>query len=296
MTDKKIALVLGSGGARGMAHIGIINWLDDNGFRIASVSGASMGALVGGIYAAGKLDEYASWLLALTRADIVKLLDFSFERSGLFKGRRIMQALRDLLGNYRIEDLDVSFTAVATDVETGKEVWINDGPLFDAIRASIAIPMFFTPFEHNGRMLLDGGLLNPVPIAPIFSDAPDIIIAVNLGGDPDPELEQEMQQRKVERNSFEKYHDKILSFIAALQTSGDHPQEKDWDLFDSAFRSFETMQGMIARMKLAAYAPDYVIEIPRNKCASLDFHRARELIDYGRQRAEQELACLLEDD
>ena len=294
MADKKIALVLGSGGARGMAHIGVINWLQGNGFKISTVAGASMGALVGGIYAAGKLQEYSNWLQALTRSDIVMLLDFSFGTSGLFKGDRIIEALQELIGTHMIEDLPVSFTAVAADVETGKEVWLNDGPLFDAIRASIALPMFFTPFKYKGRMLLDGGLLNPVPIAPTFIDEPDITIAVNLGGEPDKELEVQSKKRHQQSNSFEKYHEKILSFIAGLQTSSsDSPLQRDWDLIDSVTRSFETMQGTIARMKLAAYAPDFVIEIPRNVCRSLEFDRAQEMIAYGEKKAAEALGELL---
>ena len=296
MVVKKIALVLGSGGARGMAHIGVINWLEDNGFNISTVSGASMGALVGGIYAAGKLQEYSSWLKALTRSDILKLLDFSFARSGLFKGDRVIDAMRELIGNHMIEDLPVSFTAVATDVETGKEVWLNKGPLFDAIRASIAIPMFFTPVELGGKMLLDGGLLNPVPIAPTFIDKPDITIAVNLGGEPDLKLEKHKVDNHIEFNEFEKYHEMIRSFLSGFQVSSDTPQQKDWDLFDSASLSFETMQGTIARMKLAAYAPDFVIEIPRNLCRSLEFDRAQEMITYGEKKAAERLAGLLKCD
>ena len=296
MTDQKIALVLGSGSARGMTHIGVINWLERNGFQISTVAGTSMGALVGGIYAAGKLQEYSGWLQALTRSDIVKLLDFSFGRSGLFKGDRIIEALQELIGNHMIEDLPVSFTAVAADVETGKEVWLNDGPLFDAIRASIALPMFFTPFKYKGRMLLDGGLLNPVPIAPTFIDEPDITIAVNLGGEPDAKLQAESKKRRLQSDGFEKYHEKILSFIAGLQASSDTPLQRDWDLIDSVSRSFETMQGTIARMKLAAYAPDYVIEIPRNICRSLEFDRAAEMIAYGEKMAAKQLGGLLKSD
>ena len=296
MVDKKIALVLGSGSARGMVHIGVINWLERNGFQISTVAGASMGALVGGIYATGKLQEYANWLQALTRSDIVRLLDFSFSRGGLFKGDRIIEALQELIGSHMIEDLPVSFTAVATDVETGKEVWLNDGPLFDAIRASIALPMFFTPFKYRGRMLLDGGLLNPVPIAPTFIDEPDITIAVNLGGEPDPELENPGNKQRQGDNGFEKYHEMILSFIAGLQTSVATPFQRDWDLIDSLNGSFETMQGTIARMKLAAYAPDYLIEIPRNVCRSHEFDRAREMIDYGEEKAAEQLAGLLKSD
>lgn len=296
MVDKKIALVLGSGSARGMVHIGVINWLERNGFQISTVAGASMGALVGGIYATGKLQEYANWLQALTRSDIVRLLDFSFSRGGLFKGDRIIEALQEMIGSHMIEDLPVSFTAVATDVETGKEVWLNDGPLFDAIRASIALPMFFTPFKYRGRMLLDGGLLNPVPIAPTFIDEPDITIAVNLGGEPDPELENPGNKQRQGDNGFEKYHEMILSFIAGLQTSVATPLRRDWDLIDSLNGSFETMQGTIARMKLAAYAPDYLIEIPRNVCRSHEFDRAREMIDYGEEKAAEQLAGLLKSD
>lgn len=294
MADQNIALVLGSGGARGMAHIGVINWLEDNGFHISTVAGASMGALVGGIYAAGKLEEYSCWLQALTRSDIVKLLDFSFDTSGLFKGDRIIEALEELIGTHMIEDLPVSFTAVAADVETGKEVWLNDGPLFDAIRASIALPMFFTPFEYKEKLLLDGGLLNPVPIAPTFINEPDITIAVNLGGEPDAELDVESKKQRLQNNSFEKYHEKILSFIAGLQLSTiGAPSQKDWDLIDTVSRSFDAMQGTIARMKLAAYAPDYVIEIPRNLCRSLEFDRAQEMITYGEKKAAERLAGLL---
>jgi len=296
MVDKKIALVLGSGSARGMVHIGVINWLERNDFQISTVAGASMGALVGGIYATGKLQEYANWLQALTRSDIVRLLDFSFSRGGLFKGDRIIEALQEMIGSHMIEDLPVSFTAVATDVETGKEVWLNDGPLFDAIRASIALPMFFTPFKYRGRMLLDGGLLNPVPIAPTFIDEPDITIAVNLGGEPDPELENPGNKQRQGDNGFEKYHEMILSFIAGLQTSVATPFQRDWDLIDSLNGSFETMQGTIARMKLAAYAPDYLIEIPRNVCRSHEFDRAREMIDYGEEKAAEQLAGLLKSD
>jgi len=164
--NKSVSLVLGSGGARGLAHIGIIEWLNDNGYDIQSISGSSMGALVGGIYAAGKLDNYRDWVQSLDKTDVVKFLDFSFSSTGLFKGDRIIDNLRKMVGNHLIEDLSIGFTAVATDLERQREVWFTRGPLFDAIRASIAVPTIFTPHKYKGRYLLDGGLLNPVPIAP----------------------------------------------------------------------------------------------------------------------------------
>src|SRR6266498_2400653 len=177
-----VSLALGGGGARGLAHIGVIQWLTENGYDIRSIAGSSMGALVGGIYAAGKLEVYTEWVSALERMQVVRLLDPAFGRSGLFKGERIMGVLRELIGDFDIENLPVSFTAVATDLESGEEVWLREGKLFDAIRASIATPLIFTPFKHDGRMLLDGGLVNPVPIAPTHNDTTELTVAVNLSG------------------------------------------------------------------------------------------------------------------
>ena len=177
-----VSLVLGSGGARGLSHIGVIQWLTENGYEIRSIAGSSMGALVGGIFAAGKLEIYAEWVLALERMQVVRMLDPAFGRPGLFKGERIMGVLRELIGDCAIEDLPISFTAVATDLETGEEVWLREGGLFDAIRASIATPLVFRPFKHGARTLLDGALVNPLPIAPTLTDNTDLTIAVNLSG------------------------------------------------------------------------------------------------------------------
>ena len=182
---KTVSLVLGSGGARGLAHIGIIRWLEEHDYQIKSVSGCSMGALVGGIYAAGKLDEFERWIRALTTLDILTFLDVTFRRGGFVKGEKIINTLKRLTGDQLIEDLPIPYTAVAVDIVREKEVWIDKGPLFDAIRASISLPFFFTPFQHHGITLIDGGVLNPVPIAPTFKDLTDLTIAVNLGGSPD---------------------------------------------------------------------------------------------------------------
>src|SRR5256885_1543479 len=177
-----VSLVLGSGGARGLAHIGVIQWLTENGYEICSIAGSSIGALVGGIYAAGKLQVYGEWVLALERIQVVRLLDPAFRRTGLFKGERIMGVLRALTGDFAIEELPISFTAVATDLASGEEVWLREGKLYDAIRASIATPLIFTPFEYRGRKLLDGSLVNPVPIAPTLNDTTELTVAVHLGG------------------------------------------------------------------------------------------------------------------
>ena len=145
MTGKTVSLVLGSGGARGLAHIGIIQWLEERGYEIESIAGSSMGALVGGIHAIGELDAYTHWVKALRQIDVLRLLDFSFQKSGLIKGDRVISVLKELTGDRNIEELPISFTAVATNVNDQREVWLNHGSLFDAIRASIAIPTIFTP-------------------------------------------------------------------------------------------------------------------------------------------------------
>ena len=188
-SGKTVSLVLGSGGARGLAHIGVIHWLDENNFKIKSVVGCSIGAVIGGIYAAGKLDVYEKWVRTLTKADIVTLLDLSWEKSGLVRGEKLVNTLIGLVGEKLIEELPIAFTAVATDLRGQKEVWIRSGSLFDAMRASFAIPLFFTPFKYKGVDLVDGGILNPVPIAPTACDGTDMTIAVNLNGSAESSIE-----------------------------------------------------------------------------------------------------------
>ncbi|MEG3694600.1 patatin-like phospholipase family protein, partial [Vibrio coralliirubri] len=142
---KTISLVLGSGGARGLVHVGVIRWLIEHGYQIKSISGCSIGALIGGVYAAGKLDEFEEWVTSIDQGDMAMLLDFSWQSSGIFKGDKIIDTLRGLIGEISIEDLPIPYTAVAANVADEKEVWLQSGSLFDAIRASISLPLFFTP-------------------------------------------------------------------------------------------------------------------------------------------------------
>ncbi len=164
---KTVSLVLGSGGARGLAHIGVIHVLEEKGYNIESIAGCSMGALIGGMYAAGKLDEYEQWIRGIKRLDIVNMMDIAWEGGGLVKGDKIIGVLTDMVGERQIEDLPIRFTAVATELETGMEVWLSKGSLFDAIRSSISLPLFFTPVKRRENLLIDGGVVNPVPIAPL---------------------------------------------------------------------------------------------------------------------------------
>lgn len=184
--NKTISLVLGSGGARGHAHIGVIKALEERNLGIYNIAGTSMGAVIGGIYAADKLQTYTEWAYRLDRGDVVKLLDFSFTWTSIFKGERIIEVLKELVGDRKIEDLDKGFTAVATALDEEREVWLNNGSLFRAIRASTAVPGVFAPVELDGKTLVDGGLVNPIPIAPTLNDSTDFTIAVNLSGASQP--------------------------------------------------------------------------------------------------------------
>lgn len=286
---KNISLVLGSGGARGLAHIGAIHWLEENDLKIQSISGCSMGALIGGIYAAGKLNEFENWVRAITRTDIVKLLDLSWEKSGLVKGDKIIDTLTELVGDVLIEDLPIAFTAVATDIQHGKEIWMNSGPLFDAIRASISLPLFFTPFKYKNIDLIDGGVLNPVPIAPTFSDATDLTIAVSLGGKATIENKTRPEQESKDEidNSFA---GKISTYIDSFKSAPVSVISKNWSAYEIANQAFEAMQTTIARQKLAAYPAEYLIEIPRNACQTLEFDRAAEMIELGYNAAGKALS------
>ncbi|HEY1208008.1 MAG TPA: patatin-like phospholipase family protein [Terracidiphilus sp.] len=282
--SKTVSLVLGSGGARGLAHIGVIHWLEENDFKIKSIVGCSIGAVIGGIYAAGKLDVYEQWVRCLTKVDIITLLDLSWDKSGLVRGEKLVNTLITLVGEKLIEDLPISFTAVAADLRGQKEVWIRSGSLFDAMRASFAIPLFFTPFKYRGVDLVDGGVLNPVPIAPTSGDETDMTIAVNLNGPAETPAEPAVVSA-APQSPTSPLREKLNRFISRLQPSTPGGGSRDWGPYEIAIQGFETMQSTIARLKLAAYPPDIVIDIPRNVCKTLEFDRAAEIIALGYSKA-----------
>jgi len=286
--NKTVSLVLGSGGARGLAHIGVIHWLEENGFIIKSISGCSIGALIGGVYAAGKLDEYEDWARAISKLDIVTLLDFSWRANGLVKGDKIIDTLVELVGDINIEDLPIKYTAVAADIFNEKEVWMNHGRLFDAIRASISLPLFFTPYKHDGIDLIDGGVLNPVPIAPTFSDTTDLTIAVNLGGKVDSN-EKIFKKTKPKDGKLPIVSETITQFVEKFASSANNNISKEWGAYDIANQAFDAMQSTIARQKLSAYPADYYVEIARNACGILEFDLAAELIELGYDKAQNSL-------
>jgi NTE family protein len=278
---KRISLVLGSGGARGLAHIGVIRYLEEQGYRIESISGSSMGALIGGIYATGKLETYAEWVCALEKMDILRLLDFSFSNGGMLRGEKVINALRELIGEHMIEELPIAFTAVAADLNRRREVWLKTGSLFDAIRASIAIPTVFTPVNTEGRVLVDGGLVNPVPIAPTIRDNTEICIAVNASAHAEDAIKR-LNNNKPEKDNW--YRDQISSFIDNLKLFQKN-RDDAMDSMEIMTSSIEVMQAMITRFQLAANGPDILVKIPTNISTFYEFHHAEQLIEFGYERA-----------
>ena len=299
--DKKtISLVLGSGGARGLAHIGVIKVLEEQGWHISAITGSSIGALIGGFYAAGRLDDYAEWVQELSEFNVLRFLDIAWGAAGMLKGEMLMRTLKEFVGDHRIEDLPIPLTIVATDVLTRREVWLDEGDLFDAIRASIAVPMVFTPHNLEGRPLLDGGILNPVPIAPTLRDRTDAVIAVSLSG-VEKRIGNASRREHPKEKPRHRYQQKIEAFIDHLQErfgldGDDGVDTPSLSFSESALLSLDAMQASIARCKLAAYPPDLLIEIPINTCGAHEFYRAREVIDAGRHWAQRALKRYLSED
>ncbi|ALM51773.1 patatin-like phospholipase family protein [Halomonas huangheensis] len=323
LSGKRIALTLGSGGARGYAHIGVIQELVARGYEITTISGCSMGALIGGIYAAGKLDEYREWVESLGSFAVLRLLlDVNFGPMGAMQGRKLMNKLETLIGDINIEDLPIPFTAVATDLMRQREVWFQKGSLLKAIRASIAIPGVFTPVEDGPRVLVDGGLLNPLPIISNVSSDADLIMAVNVtasssslvtleellpSDEPacnegkDNEGKDEDESREASGGDSEE-----LSWVGDLLTrrwlrsagreanrdlerEGGTLESREWGRLAMILTSFDITQAALARYRVAGCPPDILIEVPKSVCGSFEFHRARELVRLGRHLTCQSL-------
>ncbi len=326
----RVALALGSGGARGYAHIGVIAELEARGFEIVTVAGSSMGALVGGLYCAGKLDDYVDWISGLSQLDVVRLLDVSLTKPGVIGAERILTRVREILGDTVIEDLPIPFTAIATDLSAGRAVWFQRGNLADALRASIAIPGVISPHEHKGRLLADGGILDPLPVAPTSGVPSDVTIGVIIASDGGPETGASRQPKAkglLRRNVAPILDNEFVRSVrdrfgsetgdpaetgsanAEVATDGADevapaavPDEEGAVLVDTAAvspdtadepqrmgrvevlsRSLDIMQDALTRYQVAGYPPDVLIRVPRRTVRTLDFHKATEMIDLGRE-------------
>ena len=281
-----VSLVLSSGGARGIAHIGVIEELERQGFEIRSISGTSMGALVGGMYAAGKLDVYKEWMCSLGKMDVLNLIDFTLSRNGLIKGEKIIKEMKKMIPDRNIEDLPITYTAVATDIVNGKEVIFNSGSLYDAIRASISIPTVFKPFNVNGSMLVDGGVLNPIPISIVKRHDNDILIVVDVGSDKKYET-QTVKRKEIKINEKQnkllfKMQDTINNIIPKSKTD-------KLSYYNLLNKSTSLMVQKISEMTLEKYKPDILIEIPKSSFGTYDFYKSTEIIELGTNETKKEL-------
>lgn len=285
---REVALVLGSGGARGTAHIGVIRELLKHGYTISSIAGTSMGALVGGIYAAGKLDEYESWLCNLSKMKVFNLVDFTMSTQGIVKADRVLKELQKFIPDQKIEDLPIKFSAVATDLKKGKEVVITEGSLFEAIRASISIPFVITPVHKNETLFADGGVLNPIPVNRVFRNENDILIAVNVNA------RIPYQQPKVKNPDWRYFeqltHGKMIGFQEKLTEFFPANKKETMGYFRLIGTTSSLMLSQISNLTLEFNPPDILIEISRNACGTFDFYKASELIELGKKATRESLS------
>ena len=303
---RRVALALGSGGARGYAHIGVIRVLEERGFEIAGIAGSSMGALVGGVWAAGKLAEFEGWARSLTRADVFRMLDVSLRAPGAMRAEKVLAHVQELVGDELIENLEAPFTAVATDLISRREVWLQRGRLDIAIRASIALPGIFTPVMLNGRLLADGGLLDPIPVSPTAALDVDLTIGVSAGGERQgppatAAVSESAEDRPMDewvarfRGAAARALDReVIRSVLSRPTDeepsqvDDHPGVESEPFptgltgFDVMNYSLAVMQTLVTRYRLAGSPPDVLVTIPVTDVRTMDFHRAESMIALGR--------------
>lgn len=297
---KRIGLALGSGSARGWSHIGVIKCLLDAGIPIHIVCGSSMGAVVGGAYAAGILNSLEDLARDFSWIDFLKFMDVSLSRRGLLEGDRITDFFREKISNRMIDDLDLPYGAVAVDLQTGMEVCFRKGPLLDAMRASFSLPGLFTPFQRGQQWLIDGGLVNPVPVSLCRSMGADIVIAVNLN---DGIVEKNFFRKNSQNNKA--IQDKLLDVFRTEFISNNFPfmkktdrsdqrKEKTPNMIEVMAKSIYIMQDRITRQRLIVDQPDVLISPHLSGIGLLEFHRAKETIEEGLTSTRSILPAILE--
>ena len=279
---KKIALVLSGGGARGLAHIGAIETLESHGYEITSIAGCSMGALIGGMYAAGKLPEVKDWVLALDRRKVLSLVDFSLSLTHLVKGDRVMEALKEIVPDVNIEDLPIPYTAVATDWNSGKEVVFDHGSLYDAIRASISIPLFLNPVRREDMLLVDGGLVNSLPLNRVVRHSGDLLFGINVSThDYQGEL---LMQQFVERKLLSKSMP-----VAVMNRIMKHFEGININYVTLLMRTIAIMLEQNTRQQILISRPDLVVQVPMKRYGVFDFDKAAAILQIGKHKTSRAL-------
>jgi NTE family protein len=274
---QNVALVLSSGGSRGLAHIGVINELCKQGFQISSVSGSSIGSVIGGLYAMGKLHEYTKWVSTFNKMDVWGFMDFTLTTNGLLKGERVFDKMKTFIPDMNIEDMPIPFAAVATDILHEKEVVFTKGSFYEAVRASVAIPAVFTPVKYNNTILVDGGILNPIPIEHVRRKNGDILIVVNLYGEKKVDIPNE-------KNIDNGYLNRLINPLLTLISTGDKSSKGYYSLLSS---TTSAMIQKIAELNIEKHKPDLVINIPHDSASTFDFYKAKELIELGESAAKE---------
>lgn len=276
--NKNVALVLSGGGARGMAHIGVIEALTDQGFNITSIAGTSIGSVIGGVYISGNMEGFRDWVTSVSKFDIIKLMDFAISKSGFIKGEKVFKKLKKFLSDKNIEDIEIPFAAVAVDLMNHKEVVFTKGNLHDAIRASVSIPTVLKPFPYKNVNLVDGGVLNPLPLNRVKRNDGDILVAVDLNADIEYELPPGIKQQENGNHTYENalnyINDKWSKFFKQDKT-------RQIGFFDLVTHSVYAMQVKLTQVAIREYKPDVLIEISKNACDLFEFHRSEEMIKYG---------------
>jgi len=292
MTRPRLGFALGSGSARGWAHIGVVQALAERGFVPDVIAGASVGALVGAAAAAGRLDALEQWVCALTQRDVWRLVDTTFRGGGVMTGNRLMDAIAGRIGDAPIESLPIPYGAVATDLYTGEEIWLRDGPYMTAVRASSGVPGLFAPTWHAGRWLIDGGVVNPVPVSMCRALGADVVIAVDLSrsvtdvanraqeGSP-PASATEPTANEEGTAILKKWSGLVDGLVESFRAKRSEP-----GLLEVMSSSVNIMQDRITRSRLAIDPADLVLRPDLADFQLMDFHRAREAIDIGRRLVE----------
>lgn len=281
---KDIALALSSGGARGLAHIGVIEELEAQGYHITSMAGCSMGALIGGVYAAGKLEEFRDWMKTIDKKKMLELTDFSLSLNHLVKGTRIIKAIMEFVPDVRIEDLPIPYCAVATDWISGREVVIDKGSLFEAIRASISLPTFYEPVRRDGMILIDGGVVNPIPMNRVQRHEGDLLVGVDVSGH-DYKAQWEKMQKQAEKQKHDKsLKAKLLDMII--------PDNIEFNYYTLLSRTSSIMIRQNSLLMAQLTKPDILIDIQMSRYGSFDYDKSERLINIGRNKARKSLAAI----
>lgn len=285
---QKVALVLSGGGARGMAHIGVIEELENHGYEISSIAGTSMGAVVGGVHALGKMEAFKTWMFTLDKMKVFNLVDFTFSSQGLVKGDKVFNKMKEFIVDENIEDLKIPFAAVAVDLMKRREVIFKQGSLYEALRASVSIPSVLTPVKTNGSLLVDGGVLNNIPLNRVKRTSGDLLIAVDVSADV-PVVKLKLSKQETE-TKLSLYQEKMKSFQAQLKKIMlVNEEEEELGYFDLINHTIALMTSHIAQTALEKYPPDVLINISRRSCGTFDFYKSEELYELGKIAAIKQL-------